>query len=438
MTGPGSAEKYHRHEADSQDILLARHSAGLIRRYIFPQDTILFRKGELRQCAFLIDKGAVDIIGNDEGGEDRLLCTISEGEIFGEMALIDNAPRTATAVTTKESEIFVIPRDALQERAHGLDPIVSLLISLLIERYRITRIHLPESVKQDRIGDFVSKLSKYERLPEEMMRLRNVKETRDTALREMKLEQELRTALEKKQFVPMLQPILKLPERRLAGFETLIRWQHPEKGMIMPNDFIPVAERTGVVQHLDRMMLEHACEFLPVLHKQAPGAFISVNLSGINFGTLDLVDAVAGILKRSRVNPDHINLEITESALIGDPELAQKVLEGLKNLGLSVALDDFGTGYSSLSYLHKFAIDALKIDRSFVAQLHNGQRSIDIVQAIVSLARTFKLGVIAEGVEREEDLALLNGMGCDMGQGYLFSKPLPADKIPEYIRKMEK
>ncbi|MEC8665105.1 MAG: EAL domain-containing protein [Pseudomonadota bacterium] len=436
---PENADKDGKPISESQDALLARHSAGMIKRYLFPEGTVLFEKGEMRQCAYLIDEGEVHIIGNDEGGEDKLLCVIGEGEIFGEMALIDNAPRTARAVTTTESEIFVLPRDALHERVKGLDPIVSLLISLLIERYRITRIHLPESVKQDTMGDFIKKVSKYEKMPEEMLRLQNTAQQRETALREMKLEQELRLGLEQKQFIPYLQPILDLRTRRVIGFETLIRWQHPDNGLVFPDEFIAVAERTGVVQHLDSLMLEKACDILPELLEQmgehADDFFISVNMSGINFETLDIVNSVRRTIMDSGVDPKHIKLEITESALIGDPDQAEKILQGLKVLGVSVALDDFGTGYSSLGYLHKFSIDDLKIDRSFVSQIHDGSRSIDIVRAIIALAKNFKLRVIAEGIEQEKDIISLDSLDCDLGQGYLFSKPMPMDDVPAFIEK---
>ncbi len=423
--------------SDAQDAQLARHSAGMIKRHAFPKDTVLFSRGDTRQCAYLIDKGEVRIVGNDEGGEDKLLCMIGEGEIFGEMALVDNTPRTATAITNTDCEIFVIPRDSLHERVKGLDPIVSLLISILIERYRITRIHMPESIKEDKAGDLIKKISKYEKMPEEVLRLRNTEQQREKALREMKLEQELRAGLEEKQFIPYLQPIMDLSERRVAGFEALIRWQHPEKGLVFPDDFIPVAERTGVVQHLDQLMLERACEVLPSLQEKAGGRelFVSVNLSGINFESIDVVNSVRRTIMDSGVDPGHIKLEITESALIGDPAQAEKVLQGLKAFGISIALDDFGTGYSSLGYLHKFTIDDLKIDRSFVSQINDGTRSIDIVRAIIALARNFKLNVIAEGIENEQDIVALRSLDCDMGQGYLFSKPIPVDQALEFIEQ---
>jgi EAL domain-containing protein (putative c-di-GMP-specific phosphodiesterase class I) len=424
-------------DGDAQDAVLARHSAGMIKRYLFPEGTTLFKRGDIRHCAFFVDAGEVHIYGNDDGGEDKLLCVIGEGEIFGETALIDDTPRTATAVTASESEIYVIPRDALYERFRGMDPIISLLVSILIERYRVTRIHLPESIKQDRTGTFIQKMSKHESLPEEVLRIRDSEEAIETARRELNMEQELRQGLEQKEFVPVLQPIVDLSSRSLIGYEALIRWQHPEKGMIFPDEFIPVAERTNVVQHLDRLMLEKACEILPKLQEAAGGRddiFVSVNFSGINFGTYDLVEIVDGIIKQSGTNPANIKLEITESALIDEPERAETVLQELKEIGVTIALDDFGTGYSSLGYIHRFAIDDIKIDRSFVSGLHDSERSLDIVRAIVGLAKNFKLKLVAEGIEREEDVASLNTLECDMGQGYLFSKPLELEDAIEFAK----
>ncbi|MCB1556787.1 MAG: EAL domain-containing protein [Alphaproteobacteria bacterium] len=406
-----------------------------MKRHIFPAGTLLFKEGDPRECAYLIDRGEVHITERTDRGAEKVLCILNEGEIFGEMALIDTTPRTASAITAEESEIFVMPRQALENRISGLDPIVSLLVSLLIERYSVTRKHLPESIKQGHIGDFILKVSRYENLPDDLLRLYDTAEKREVARQELKLEEELRAGLDRREFIPYLQPIITLPGLQLAGFEALIRWQHPEKGLVFPDQFIPVAERTNVVQDLDRMMLEQVCEILPVLLKKAgPDIFVSVNLSGINFETGDVVQTVAEILRKSKTNPHNIKFEITESALIGDPALAEDVLQGLKALGVSIALDDFGTGYSSLGYLHKFSIDTLKIDRSFVMQLHdNGNRGLDIIRAIVGLARNFKLEVVAEGIEKERDVVALNSLGCDFAQGYLFSKPLPLSDALTFI-----
>lgn len=419
---------------DSQDAILAHYGATNINRHIFPAGTILFKKGEARQCAFLIEKGNVQIVGNDErdstegpdAKSDQVLCVLGEGEIFGEMALLDSSPRSATAITKDECRIFVIPRETLEKRLVNMDPIVSLLVSLLIERYRNTRVNLPESIKQDQQGSFIEKVSRYDSLPKELFQLRDTESQMERALEELKIQQDIRRGLMKKEFVPFLQPILQLPDEKIVGFEALIRWEHPDKGMLAPFHFIPVAERTGIVQNLDHVMVEAVTSILPEFMETSsnPDFFISVNLSGINFETDEVVTRLRDSISKNDVSPHNIKLEITESALIHDPEKAENVLQELKEMGFKIALDDFGTGYSSLGYLHKFSIDDIKIDRAFVSEIHSGQKSIDIVRAIIGLARNFGLGVIAEGIETKEDIVALNSLGSDMGQGYFYGKPL--------------
>lgn len=393
-----------------------------IRAVTYVADHVLFSVGDPRKEAYLIDSGEVRLLSAD--GE--VLCTLGPGEIFGEMALVDRGGRTATAVTAALTDLFVIPRSALQERIRGMDPILSFLIGLLVERYRASRIQMPESLHLDMQDGDGSGLS-------------NIRAQKSGVLKELKLEQELRAGMERDEFIPVLQPIMKLPERRIIGFEALIRWKHPEKGMVFPDTFIPVAERTGVIQMMDKMMMQRACALIPTLLQdvagQVPDFFISVNLSGINFETLDVIQGVREALIESDVDPHHLKLEITESALIADPERAEQVLHSLRALGVTIALDDFGTGYSSLGYLHKFPIDSLKIDRSFISQIEQDPKGIDIVSAIIGLAKNFKLGVVAEGIETEKDVQILNELGCDMGQGYLFGKPMSIEDAREFIRK---
>lgn len=393
-----------------------------IRAVTYVADHVLFSVGDPRKEAYLIDSGEVRLLSAD--GE--VLCTLGPGEIFGEMALVDRGGRTATAVTTALTDLFVIPRSALQERIRGMDPILSFLIGLLVERYRVSRIQMPESLHLDMQDGDGSGLS-------------NIRAQKSGVLKELKLEQELRAGMERDEFIPVLQPIMKLPERRIIGFEALIRWKHPEKGMVFPDTFIPVAERTGVIQMMDKMMMQRACALIPTLLKDmaghVPDFFISVNLSGINFETLDVIQGVREALIESDVDPHHLKLEITESALIADPERAEQVLHSLRALGVTIALDDFGTGYSSLGYLHKFPIDSLKIDRSFISQIEQDPKGIDIVSAIIGLAKNFKLGVVAEGIETEKDVQILNELGCDMGQGYLFGKPMSIEDAREFIKK---
>jgi len=369
---------------------------------------ILFKYGEQRGDAYLIDSGAVEIVRED----GTVLCTLGPGEIFGEMALIDDGARTATARTAALSDLFVIPREALQNRLNGLDPIMSLLMHILVDRYRRSRIDIPEAMQHDQ--------------PQNVTR--DIQKQKDAALKELRITEDIRRGLEFDEFIPVFQPILKFPERKVVGFEALIRWQHPDKGFLTPNYFIPAAERSGIIREMDTMMLREVCrvmpDFLKRLGANANDFFISVNLSGVDFETLDVIQHVRAALVDTGVDPRFINLEITESALIGDPDRAEQVLHGLKALGVSIALDDFGTGYSSLGYLHRFPIDTLKIDRSFVSQVQNAPRSLDIIRAIVGLAGNFKLDIVAEGIETEQDATTIIALGVGMGQGYLFGKPM--------------
>ncbi len=374
----------------------------------FAAGHVLFAPGDERDNAYLIDSGTVELFDAD----GAVLCALGPGEIFGEMALMDTGARTAGARVAALADIFVIPRSVLKNKMAGMDPVLSLLIGILIDRYRHSRIAQPESVSSlsDRDGQ------------------------KDAALKELRITQDIRRGLERDEFIPVLQPILSLPDRTVAGFEILVRWNHPERGLLTPNHFIPAAERSGIIQDLDNVMLRRACALLPqFLNGAADDFFISVNLSGINFETLDVIQNVRAALIEGESNPRHIKLEITESALIADPDRAEQVLKGLKALGVGIALDDFGTGYSSLGYLHRFPIDALKIDRSFVSQLQDHPRSLDIIRAIVALARNFHLGVVAEGIETEQDSAAINALGVDMGQGYLFGRPMAVEDALAFL-----
>ncbi len=418
-------------------------SGGLTRRAHFAAGETIFEKGAPRDSAFIIDQGEVRILDPAAAGE-KDLCLLGAGEIFGEMALVDEGPRTATARAAKDTDVFVISRAALDARMQGLDPLINLLISLLVERYRTARVHLPESIKADENGDLAQKIARHGHVPEHEIRIPDMERRKEDALRELKLEQEIRHALERGEFVPYLQPILELPSLRINGFEALIRWNHPERGVVAPAAFVPVAERTGLIQLIDRMMLEKACRVIPDLNEAllqsgvADGrnpVFVSVNLSGINFGAADVVGVTREVLEKCGIDPRMIRLEITESALVRDPAHAEAMLKGLRALGLNIALDDFGTGYSSLGYLHRFPIDTIKIDRSFVCDLHTNSRSMDIVRAIVGLARNFKMTVVAEGIERDEELMALAGIGCDMGQGYLFGRPMDIETALDFARR---
>ncbi|MGI8650828.1 MAG: putative bifunctional diguanylate cyclase/phosphodiesterase [Rubrobacter sp.] len=249
------------------------------------------------------------------------------------------------------------------------------------------------------------------------------------------LETELRRAMERAEFVVHYQPIVSLKTGRTVGFEALVRWQHPERGLLMPAEFVRLAEDSGLILAIELFVLREACHQVSLWQRQFPDhqpLNISVNLSRNQLARPDLIDETGKILEESNLNARSLRLEITESVLMQNPDRATTTLNRLREMNIQVHIDDFGTGYSSLSSLHSFPIDSLKVDRSFISRLAPGDES-EIVQTIVTLAHNLGLDVVAEGIETEQQLARLRDMGCDFGQGYLFARPMDRFGAQEFL-----
>jgi len=243
----------------------------------------------------------------------------------------------------------------------------------------------------------------------------------------LRLESDLRRALEKDELCVYYQPIVSLASGELHGFEALVRWQHPERELVSPDDFIPLAEETGLILPIGLLVLRDACNQLRKWQQYSLSnrdLIMSVNLSGKQLMQPDLIERIEEVLHESQINPWHLKLEITETVVMENPELAAVTLARLRSLGVRLSIDDFGTGYSSLSYLNRFPVDTLKIDRSFVTSMNAADENLQIVKTIVTLAGNLGMQVVAEGVETEEQLEQLRSLKCQYGQGFLFSKPL--------------
>jgi PAS domain S-box-containing protein/diguanylate cyclase (GGDEF)-like protein len=249
------------------------------------------------------------------------------------------------------------------------------------------------------------------------------------AMARLQLETDLRRALERGELRVFYQPIVHLRTGRIAGFEALARWQHPERGLIMPDDFIPMAEETGLILPIGLWVLEEACRTLRKWQDRpgGEGLKMAVNLSARQFSQPDLVRRVRAILTRTGIRPGTLELEITESVILQHSSPVLETLERIKALGVQLHVDDFGTGYSSLSYLHRLPLDALKIDRSFVSGADAG--SLQIVRTIVAMAQALGVPVVTEGIESAELLDELRSLHCEYGQGFFFSRPVPAEQI---------
>ncbi len=253
---------------------------------------------------------------------------------------------------------------------------------------------------------------------------------RASVMARLQLETDLRHALERGEFRNFYQPIVALVSGEIAGFEALLRWQHPTRGLLGPIEFIPVAEETGLIRELGWWNLREACrqisEWRAALAAH-PHLTISVNLSAKQFLQPNLVEDIGKLLGELSLPPEALKLEITESTVMADPSAAVEMLQQIKSLGIHLAIDDFGTGYSSLSYLHRFPLDTLKIDRSFISGMGDDGAGMEIARTILPMANNLRLDVVAEGVETIQQVALLKKLHCKYGQGYYFSRPLSAE-----------
>jgi diguanylate cyclase (GGDEF)-like protein len=249
------------------------------------------------------------------------------------------------------------------------------------------------------------------------------------AVSRLKLENDMRRAIEREEFCVYYQPIVDLKSSVISGFEALVRWQHPERGLLSPAEFIPIAEETALIIPLGQWVLEEACRQMREWQRQSMASrmlTMSINLSGKQLSQPDLCAQIQHALEVTDLDPCSLKLEITESVVMENADLAISMLNKLRDLGIQLSIDDFGTGYSSLSYLHRFPVNYLKIDRSFISGMNLGDENLEIVRSITMLARNLGMEVIAEGIETKEQLAQLRALSCRFGQGYLFSKPVEA------------
>lgn len=367
---------------------------------------ILFHEGDDPTTAFLIESGNLRITALREG-TPVVLGDLGAGALVGEMAVLDDSARTATATALVPTVLTPIDRTQFAERLAAADPVVRALLLSQLSRYRSA------------LATFTGHVAAL---------ARSGADESGFALDKIRLESQLREALEKQELEIRLQPILDIASGRLAGYEALTRWTHAERGIVSPADFIALAEETSLILPVGAYVMRAVCSSLRRMLDLVPQAepFIALNVSGRQLEDPDFVDRVLAQLREHNVPPANLKLEITESLILDYAKVAS-LIDAAHQAGMKVALDDFGTGYSNLEHLHKLKFDTLKLDQGFVRQLDD-PRCLAIVRAVVGMAGSIGCDMVAEGVETQTQLGQLASLGCQYAQGYLVGKPQGVDE----------
>ncbi|MDR3387324.1 MAG: EAL domain-containing protein [Rudaea sp.] len=376
---------------------------------------VLFREGDPPTTAFLIESGTLRITAQ-RAGLAVVLSDLGAGALVGEMAVLDDSPRSATATAVERCVLTPIDRTQFAERLATADPVVRALLMSQLSRYRTA------------LATFAGGSTHAIRQAEPMPGVEAAH-----ALDKIRLESQLREALERRELEIRLQPILEISSNRLAGFEALTRWSHPDRGAVSPADFIALAEETSLIIPVGEYVLREVCSTLRRLADEAKATlFIALNVSGRQLEDADFIDRVLTQVRAHGIAPEQLKLEITESLILDYAKVAT-LIDHSHRAGMRVALDDFGTGYSNLEHLHKLAFDTLKLDQSFVSQLQD-PRCLAIVRAVVGMAAALGCDMVAEGVETAQQLEQLGALGCQYAQGYLVGKPLGVDQALAAMR----
>jgi len=390
-------------------------------RVFFDGQEFVFQWGEPGDSAYVIEEGCVEVL-TGEGSGQRRIAILTEGAMFGEVALLDRQPRTAAVRTLVPTRLIRIDRSHVEELLLRSDPVIQYLMQLLLARFRST--HDAAGLQQRQLTNDSAPDAKS----------LDAVDLHKAAVRTLSLAQDLSDAIDRQQLDLFYQPLLAFDRLQLVGYEALIRWHHPSLGLISPEEFIPLAEKTGLIHRIGQWVMQRAvgdwAELRPhcvddVNHRP----FISINLSAPELAGGDVVAAVRACLQVHAMKASELRIELTETIIIQNMEAVAASLQQLRELGIGIALDDFGTGYAGLEYLQSLPFTCLKIDKSFVQQVHQSERSLHIVKAALELARAMGMSAIAEGIESAETGAQLAALGCSHAQGFHFGKPMPKHQI---------
>jgi len=396
------------------------------------KDEYLFRQNDPPTSAFLIEEGRVQIVLERIGAEsisvERVLAIRGPGDIVGEMAIIDHAPRSASVRALEDCVILPITADQLERRMASANPIVRMVLNVILNRFRATL----SSLDPDGGAPAASFFLQDQRLV-------------DAAADELRLERDLDRALEREEIIPYYQPIVRLHDGALAGFEALARWNHPIRGFIPPSTFVPALEACGKSAELTLTCMRQIVRDLPLMLGNAlsnaanvEGLKVNLNVSGHDLGDMRLIDRLTAIADQAGVPTHLVHLELTESSLVQNAHRTTGVLSAARERGFGVAIDDFGTGYSTMVSVQSTPATVLKIDRSFVQGVGDGGINLPLVENMLLLASSLGMQVVAEGIESAADANALIDLGCDFGQGYAFGRAQPIEQSVALVRRWER
>ena len=394
-------------------------------RAFFNTNETVFSLGDLGDCAFVIEEGCVEILSGLAPDQKRI-ALLTEGAIFGEIALLDRQPRSASVRDLVPTRLIRIDRMHVDEMLTRSDPVVQYLVRLLLVRIRNIQDHLGQLIHPR--GE-VSKAAHNQDA-----------NLQQSAVRALSLAQDLADAIDRGQLELHYQPLIVFDGLRLSGFEALARWRHPALGLISPDEFIPLAEKTGLIHRIGQWVLAQAVSDWGQLRDFCADdmdhpPFMSVNLSATELAVPDIAAAIQRCLQRARMPAQELRIELTETVIIQNIDGVASTLKELRAMGCGIALDDFGTGYAGLDYLQTLPFTCLKIDKTFVQQIHQSERSFHIIKAALELASSLGLSTIAEGIEDRATGLRLAEMGCSHSQGYFYGKPMPIANIAEWFRQ---
>lgn len=390
-------------------------------REVLAAGAAVFQVGDTGDSAYVIESGCVEVLVGAAHAQQRV-AVLAEGAMFGEVALLDRQARTATVRTLVPTTLVRIDRAHVEELLVRADPVIQYLLRLLLERFRSSSAKSEQPPALPPLSGHAAFAP-----PEDL---------HAAAVRTLSLAHDLSDAIDRDQLDLYYQPIVRLPDGTLAGYEALVRWRHPQLGVVQPDEFIPLAEKTGLVHRIGQWVLQRATTDWPALRgtcaaRAGERPFVSVNLSAPELCSPGIVEAVERCLQTTGMDAQELRIELTETVIISSVDKVSASIARLRAMGIGIALDDFGTGYAGLDYLQTLPFTTIKIDRAFVAHMHSSERSFQIIKSALALSQLLGISTVAEGIEDAATGTLLASMGCEYGQGYHYARPRPLHALLE-------